>query len=576
MKNNVVLFLLLFMSIGAVAQNITVKSFKDMPMDMSASSLEGKRIDNNGAVAALIKIVSTETGFSFDGGTLGIVDSKQKVGEIWLWVPYGSRKLTIVHPQLGVLSDYYYPIEIKAEHTYEMVLNTAHVETVINEVVNQQYLVFQVSPSNAKLEVDDQVWELGADGMAMKFVNFNEYTYRVQAPGYEPDAGKIVVNDPNNAHKVTVTLHPVYGSLTIESTPGNSKIFIDGKEVGTTPKSIQEMLVGQHQIKLSQEGYVDYVETITVNKGEAKQVRASLLKGKMIQFKCNVPSAQLEIDGQKMGSANGNYQLTFGQHNLRATANDFSEYSANITVTEKTSEIYGIAMQDNSTSDEIFAVGGVFFTMKFVQGGSFWMGAPSDVWFDYIEKPSHKVTLSDFYMGETEVTQELWQAVMGSKPNVWREGDDFPVEEVSWDDCQVFIRKLNQITGKNFRLPTEAEWEYAAQGGKKGKDYSYAGSNDIDKVAWYSGNSNGQTHAVKGMRPNGLGLYDMSGNVAEWTGDYFAMYDKKAQTNPTGPVKGNGRVYRGGDYQSKAGYCRVLCRSGVDNFHFGFRLSRPK
>ena len=576
MKNNVVLFLLLFLSIGAVAQNITVKSFKDMPMDMSASSLEGKRIDHNGAVAALIKIVSTETGFSFDGGTLGIVDSKQKVGEIWLWVPYGSRKLTIVHPQLGVLSDYYYPIEIKAEHTYEMVLNTAHVETVINEVVNQQYLVFQVSPSNAKLEVGDEVWELGADGMAMKFVNFNEYTYRVQAPGYEPDAGKIIVNDPNNAHKVTVTLHPIYGSLTIESTPGNSKIFIDGKEVGTTPKSIQEMLVGQHQIKLSQEGYIDYVETITVNKGEAKQVRASLLKGKMIQFKCNVPSAQLEIDGQKMGSANGNYQLTFGQHNLRATANGFSEYSANITVTEKTSEIYGIAMQDNSTTDEVFAVGGVFFTMKFVQGGSFWMGAPSDVWFDYIEKPSHKVTLSDFYMGETEVTQELWQAVMGSKPSVWREGDDFPVEEVSWDDCQVFIRKLNQMTGKNFRLPTEAEWEYAAQGGKKGKDYSYAGSNDIDKVAWYSGNSNGQTHAVKGMRPNGLGLYDMSGNVAEWTGDYYAMYDKKAQTNPTGPEKGNGRVYRGGDYQSEAGYCRVLCRSGIQHHHFGFRLSRPK
>ena len=576
MKNNVVLFLLLFLSIGAVAQNITVKSFKDMPMDMSASSLEGKRIDRNGAVAALIKIVSTETGFSFDGGTLGIVDSKQKVGEIWLWVPYGSRKLTIVHPQLGVLSDYYYPIEIKAEHTYEMVLNTAHVETVINEVVNQQYLVFQVSPSNAKLEVNDEVWELGADGMAMKFVNFNEYTYRVQAPGYEPDAGKIIVNDPNNAHKVTVTLHPIYGSLTIESTPGNSKIFIDGKEVGTTPKSIQEMLVGQHQIKLSQEGYVDYVETITVNKGEAKQVRASLLKGKMIQFKCNVPSAQLEIDGQKMGSANGIYQLTFGQHNLRATANDFSEYSANITVTEKTGEIYGIAMQDNSSTDEVFAVGGVFFTMKFVQGGSFWMGAPSDVWFDYIEKPCHKVTLSDFYMGETEVTQELWQAVMGSKPSVWREGDDFPVEEVSWDDCQVFIRKLNQMTGKNFRLPTEAEWEYAAQGGKKGKDYSYAGSNDIDKVAWYSGNSNGQTHAVKGMRPNGLGLYDMSGNVAEWTGDYFAMYDKKAQTNPTGPEKGNGRVYRGGDYQSEAGYCRVLCRSGVQHYHYGFRLSRPK
>ena len=195
-----------FLGISAKAQNITVKSFQALPMDMTASSLEGKRIDQNGVAAALIKIVTSQTGFAFDGGTLGIVDSKQMVGEIWVWVPYGSRKITITHQQLGVLREYRYPINIESERTYEMVLTTISSETVVKENAPVQALIFEVTPRNATLEVNDEVWELDRDGKAMKLVNFDTYTYRVQAKGYHPNAGKVTITDPSTPQLVKVKL----------------------------------------------------------------------------------------------------------------------------------------------------------------------------------------------------------------------------------------------------------------------------------------------------------------------------------------------------------------------------------
>ena len=143
---------------------------------------------------------------------------------------------------------------------------------------------------------------------------------------------------------------------------------------------------------------------------------------------------------------------------------------------------------------------------------------------DSDEKPAHQVTLSDYYIGETEVTQALWKAVMGTNPSNFK-GDSNPVEKVSWNDCQEFIRKLNSLTGRTFRLPTEAEWECAARGGNQSKGYKYSGSNKIKDVAWYDGNSKDKTHAVKTKPSNELGLYDMSGNVNEWCWDLYGAYD---------------------------------------------------
>ena len=168
-----------------------------------------------------------------------------------------------------------------------------------------------------------------------------------------------------------------------------------------------------------------------------------------------------------------------------------------------------------------FEANGVSFTMIPVEGGTFTRGATSEMtepsdW----EKPTHQVTLSSYYIGETEVTQALWKAVMGSNPS-WFKGDDLPVEKVSWDDCQTFISKLNALTGKNFRLPTEAEWEFAARGGNQSRHTQFSGSSRIDDVAWYDGNSGDKTHPVKTKQPNELGIYDMTGNVWEWCQDWY-------------------------------------------------------
>ena len=317
---------------------------------------------------------------------------------------------------------------------------------------------------------------------------------------------------------------------------------------------------------------------VTIAKGERKQVKATLSNGKEIQFTCNVPNAQLEIDGQRMNSANGTYMLTYGQHNLRATAADYREFTYTLNVSESSSRSHSITMQAMRKDEETFTVNGVSFTMKLVEGGTFQMGSnDSDAERD--EKPVHSVTLSNYYIGETEVTQALWKAVMGSNPSSFK-GDNMPVEQVDWYDCQEFIRKLNQKTGKSFRLPTEAEWEYAARGGKKSKGYKYAGSNNIGSVAWYTDNSGSKTHVVKGKSPNELGLYDMSGNVYEWCSDWYSSdyYGESSSVSPQGPPSyGSGRVLRGGSWIGIAGHCRVSCR-----YHFspgpnglgiyGFRL----
>ena len=578
---------------GAFAQNISVKSFKALSMDLTASSLEGKRVDQNGDVAALIKVVTTETGFVFEGGTLGIVDTKQTPGEVWVWVPRAARKITIKHPKLGVLRDYYYPVEIEAERTYEMVLTTAKIETIIKEEVRQQYLVFELEPKNATLEVNDQLWSVDANGTALQFVDLGTYTYRVRAANYETDAGVVTVDDPDPDHPKTVKVKlksnfaevtlkvdadaeiwvnndkkgvrswtgslgkgtykieckqeghetslttkeitaamngqtitlsapvPIYGSLNVESTPIGATIYIDGKEIGKTPRYIDEVLIGQRALRLMKEGCEEYSETVSLAKGERKQVKAVL----------NKQEVQQSIE----------------------TTTTASEYQ---TIT----------------------IDGVSFTMKLVEGGTFQMGS-NDCYAESDEKPVHDVTLSSYYIGETEVTQALWKAVMGNNPSYFK-GDDLPVEQVSWNDCQEFIRKLNQKTGKSFRLPTEAEWEYAARGGKKSKGYKYAGSDNEDSVAWYYDNSNKQTHQVKGKLPNELGIFDMCGNIWEWCIDWYGKYDGGSQINPIGSPSGSRRVLRGGGWHFDNNSCRALNRSydfpNEKNYGIGFRLCLPK
>ena len=216
--------------------------------------------------------------------------------------------------------------------------------------------------------------------------------------------------------------------------------------------------------------------------------------------------------------------------------------------------------------------------MVYVSGGAFTMGATSEQGSDANddEKPTHSVTISNFYLCKYEVTQALWRAVMGNNPSSFK-GNSLPVGNVSWNDCQTFISRLNNLTGKNFRLPTESEWEYAARGGNRSRGYKYSGSNVLSDVAWYDDNSGSKTHPVGSKSPNELGLYDMSGNVWEWCSDWYGTYSSSSQTNPTGASSGSGRVDRGGSWLGGAWLCRSSNRDNIApvgrDYDLGLRLA---
>lgn len=236
--------------------------------------------------------------------------------------------------------------------------------------------------------------------------------------------------------------------------------------------------------------------------------------------------------------------------------------------------------------EEIFTVNGATFKMKLVEGGTYYMGAqssdPDGLNYDpdahVVESPVHQVTLNTFYMGECEVTQELWIAVMGYNPSIYV-GLDRPVDNVSWNDVvNGFIPALNALTGRTFRLPTESEWEFAASGGNLSHGYRFAGSNDINEVGWYGGNGGSQSHPVMMKAPNELGLYDMSGNAQEWCSDWHGPYPAEPQVNPQGPDNTGYKETRGGSWAwVYAKHCRVSYRyfyEPIDaDYDIGFRLA---
>lgn len=237
---------------------------------------------------------------------------------------------------------------------------------------------------------------------------------------------------------------------------------------------------------------------------------------------------------------------------------------------------------------ETISVGDCSFNMVLVKGGTFTMGATEDQGddTDSDEVPTHLVTLSDYYIGETEVTQQLWTAVMGEGPIPY-DGDQHPMKNLSYDDCILFIRKLNEMTGRHFHLPTEAQWEFAARGGNRSGHFMFAGSDDIDKVGWYADNSWNQgkkspdfgNHPVGSKKPNELGIYDMSGNVWEWCHDYYSKYTPEHQKDPSGLDNSSAsfRVNRGGSWDYIATSSRISNRRNrtpdFRNFNLGMRLA---
>ena len=577
MKQILIISLLFICALKTDAQNILVSSFRLLETDLTANTAGTMEHDQNGEVAALIKVVTTQTGFSFDGGSLGIVKAVQKPAEIWVYVPRGLKEITISHPQLGILRDYYLPVAITSAKTYEMVLIAGEVQTVVKQARTSQYVVFQLTPPNAFVELDGEVLATN-EGTATKMMKFGTYNYRVQAPNYLPEAGNVTVNDPNNKHVVNIALKPNFSSVTLK-VDDNAEIWINGERKGTgiwTGNLGAGTYVFETKKENHRDSYMSRDITVTSEPQTITLQAPTPILGEA-DINSTPAMADIYIDGKKMGQTPQMVSdLLIGQHQVRISKQGFSDYNSTLTVKEGETSVLTAKLEKvkaeqtaavpnsgttSSTGNQVITVGNVSFTMVQVEGGTFMMGATSEQGSDANdnEKPAHQVTLSPYYIGETEVTQALWEAVMGSNPS-YSKGSNKPVEQVSWDDCQKFIQKLNQKTGRKFRLPTEAEWEFAARGGNKSQGYKYSGSNNLKDVAWFDDNSSKETHDVKTKQANELGIYDMSGNVWEWCQDWFGDYSTSNQTNPTGPLSGSNRVNRGGSWINYARHCRVTDR----------------
>ena len=658
----ILVFLLVLCAQIAVAQDISVASFRLLENDLTANTHGTMEKDFNGETAALIKVMTTEKGFVFDGGMVGIVKTKQMTGEVWVYVPHGIKKVTIMHDNLGVLRDYYFPISIEKARTYEMKLTTGRVVTTVERKADKQYVMFNVTPTNAVVELDGMPLDVDSEGYAEKSMPYGTYDYRVSCANYHTEAGKLTVSSAGKVEK-NISLRPNFGWIEFRGVNEyhGAHVYIDGERIGQLPLKSDGVKSGTHQVKILKQLYKPFEQQVIVTENSVISLNVELVPNfANITFDTDAEN-EIWIDGRQRGKGKCTIGLELGEYSVEVKRPSHRTVSDVITISELTDHtiklssptpIYGVfdisslpsramvlvdgvevgqtplildnmlvgshevilkkggykpcektlVLKENADNrfviklevenpevsnvvngvKKTYTVNGVSFVMIDVEGGSFMMGATSEQGKDAEsdEKPIHEVTLSSYSIGETEVTQELWQAVMGRNPSYFIGNLQRPVERVSWNDCQTFIKKLNQLTGENFRLPTEAEWEYAARGGKFSKGYKYSGSNSIGDVAWYSTNSLNATYSVKVKQPNELGIYDMSGGVSEWCSDWYESfhYSSVHQTNPTGPLSGINHVLRGGSWYDNSRDCRVAFRNtfsvGSKRHTIGFRLAK--
>ncbi len=518
-------------------------------------------------------------------------------GELWLYVQKNAKIVTITRNGYFPINHYDLNTTIEGGKTYTMMLSAQAAK------VYTQMVMFSITPADSKAVVmitkeesgqnEEMFGTIDETGGVANALEFGTYTYKVTAMNYHSSEGRFTLNSQADTHEEKVTLRRNGSNITF-SVASEADIYINGIKRGTRSWT-GLMKAGNYTIECRQTNHRPSQQTISVEEDRDRTIQLAPptpITG-ILSITSNPLAANIKIDGKDYGTTPKNItDMLIGHHTIVISKDGYTPKTEQFDISEDETQRLNIALEKSAVpqaatavskagtadGDKTFTVKGVTFTMKPVAGDTFTMGATSeqgsDAWFD--EKPTHQVTLSSYYIGETEVTQALWQAVMGSNPSDHK-GSNLPVEQVSWYDCQEFITKLNAMTGQKFRLPTEAEWEFAARGGNKSKGYKYSGSNNIDNVAWYDGNSGYKTHAVKTKSPNELGIYDMSGNVKEWCSDWEDSYSSNAQTNPTGPSTGSIRVYRGGKWDHRAGDCRVSKRGysvpEVIAFDLGFRLA---
>lgn len=564
--------LLLWMCLQA--QNITVASFQLDESDLTANLSGTTVLDQNGGKCALIRIQTTQKGFTFDVGSLGVqkVDDNQ-VGEVWLYVPAGVKRIDIRHQQLGSLLGYNFPVALKPGKTYKMGLTTGQVRTIIDLDDGKTYFALSVKPAKALVTIDGMMQPLDDDGALMLRLARGRHNLVVQAAGYEPYNAPFELGQDKVVKELV--LESALATVAIQCPTPDVSIYVND-QFKAKGKWDGSLMPGDYLLEARKDGYYTQKMTVSLATKEQKSFTIPALTARIGSLDINYKpiNSEIYLDGERLGTSPDVFKnIVMGKHTVKISKDGYATKEVTIEITEgQTATLTGeldhevVAGGGHSPSlsgsrsgsvpggNLTFEVKGVKFNMVPVEGGTFMMGATKEQEKDAEsdEKPAHSVTLSTYYIAQTEVTQALWQAVMYNNPS-WFKGASNPVETVSWKDCQTFISRLNAATGKKFRLPTEAEWEYACRGANKSRGYKYSGSDNIEDVAWYN---KYKTHPVGEKSPNELGIYDMSGNVREWCQNWFGGYTDSSMTNPAGPLSGSYRVNRGGSWQGGASACR--------------------
>ena len=311
------LALLMLIATATGAQNISVSSFKLLENDLTANTAGTMERDQNGKVAALIKVVTTELGFVFDGGMVGIVKTKQGVGEVWVYVPQGIKRITIQHPQLGVLRNYDIPISIEEARTYEMVLTTGRVETIVTHAINKQFVVFSVTPANAVVELGDEVLTVDSEGYATKSMPFGTYDYRVSCANYHTTAGKVTVNAAGKA-EVKVELRPNFGWIKLDgaSEYHDAHVYIDNVRVGQLPLTTSSMKSGAYRVKVVKSMYKAYERQVSVLDNETTEVNVEMVPNFADVTLVTDENGEIWIDGERKGKGQWTGPLELGDYTV--------------------------------------------------------------------------------------------------------------------------------------------------------------------------------------------------------------------------------------------------------------------
>ena len=454
----------------------------------------------------------------------------------------------------------------------------------IDMPINVALITF-TADNNTEIYIDGVLMQKGTWSGELNS-GIHEVVYKKQ---YYNDEKQSIVVEAGVPQSYELQTTPIYGKMNILSEPSGATVYVDGKEYGVTPLEVDGIIVGPHELEFRKAGCASLAKSCFLDDKEVLYITETLETGREIIISTEEDGDKIFVDGKYIGLSPVAVTISFTGHNIEAVRDEKKvQKSINVTTSSESS----VKLQIFDCKNKTFTVNGVAFEMVAVNAGTFEMGDTSikeedtnssnkkskkgkkSKQAEEYKKPTHTVSLSGYYIGKCEVTIGLWKAVMGNNPT-YNKNEKLPVDIVSWDDCQEFIKKLNEITGENFRLPTEAEWEFAARGGNKSRGYKYSGSDDEGKVGWIQNNAGAKTHPVATKVPNELGIYDMCGNVSEWCQDYYADYSGESRKNPTGPATGYSRVRRGGgwSYVNTPVWYRT---NSAPNFRWegiGFRLA---